>query len=147
MPKEEQIATARVVPNPSFRTKVPLKVVGGTFVVPVEINGAISLNFVIDSGAADVSVPADVVGTLIRTGTLERSDFIGTQIYILADGSKSPSDTFIIRSLKVGDKVVESVKGSVAPATGTLLLGQSFLQHFKSWSIDNTKHELLLEPR
>ena len=126
---------------------MPLKVVGGTFVVPVEINGAISLNFVIDSGAADVSVPADVVGTLIRTGTLERSDFIGTQIYILADGSKSPSDTFIIRSLKVGDKVVESVKGSVAPATGTLLLGQSFLQHFKSWSIDNTKHELLLEPR
>jgi tetratricopeptide (TPR) repeat protein len=136
-----------VVLNPSSRTEVPLKAVGGTFVVPVAINGAITLNFIIDSGAADVTVPSDVVGTLIRTGTIERSDFIGTQTYILADGSESPSNTFVIRSLKVGDALVENVKGSIAPAAGNLLLGQSFLQRFKSWSIDNTKHELVLEPR
>jgi tetratricopeptide (TPR) repeat protein len=136
-----------VVSNPSSRTEVPLKAVGGTFVVPVAINGAITLNFIIDSGAADVTVPADVVGTLIRTGTIEQSDFIGTQTYILADGSESPSNTFVIRSLKVGDALVENVKGSIAPAAGNLLLGQSFLQRFKSWSIDNTKHELVLEPR
>ena len=123
-----------------------LKAIGGTFLVPVEINGAITLNFVIDSGAADVSVPSDVVSTLIRTGTIERSDFIGTQTYVLADGSESPSSTFTIRSLKVGDVLVENVKGSVAPAAGNLLLGQSFLQRFKSWSIDNTKHMLALEP-
>jgi hypothetical protein len=49
-----------------------------------------------------------------------------------------------IRSLKVGNKVVGSVKASVTPARGGLLLGQSFLERFKSWSIDNTKHELLL---
>jgi predicted aspartyl protease len=140
-------APARVVLNPSSRTEVPLKAVGGTFVVPVAINGAITLNFIIDSGAADVTVPSDVVGTLIRTGTIERSDFIGTQIYILADGSESPSNTFVIRSLKVGDALVENVKGSIAPAAGNLLLGQSFLQRFRSWSIDNTKHELVLEPR
>jgi len=36
--------------------------------VPVKINGAVTLNFVIDSGLADVSVPADVVLSLIRTG-------------------------------------------------------------------------------
>jgi predicted aspartyl protease len=79
-------------------------------------------------------------------GTIKPSDFIGRQTYVLADGSESPSSTFMIRSLKVGDKIVENVKGSIAPATGALLLGQSFLQHFKSWSIDNLKHELLLEP-
>jgi hypothetical protein len=45
--------------------------------VPVLINNAITLNFVVDSGASDVSIPADVVMTLVRTGTLKEADFIG----------------------------------------------------------------------
>ena len=64
-------------PSDTTRIEVPLKSVGGTFVVPVFINGAITLNFVVDSGAADVSVPADVVGTLTRAGTIAKTDFIG----------------------------------------------------------------------
>jgi hypothetical protein len=34
--------------------------------------------------------------------------------------------------------------GSVSPASGGLLLGQSFLGRFKSWSVDNSKRALLL---
>jgi hypothetical protein len=75
---------------------------GGVYVVSVLINDAVALKFVVDSGAADVSLPADVVSTLMRTGTLNESDFIGTQSYVLADGSTVPSATFRIRSLKVG---------------------------------------------
>ena len=132
-------------PPNTTRVEVPLKPLGGTFVVPVFINGAITLNFVVDSGAADVAVPADVVGTLIRAGTIEKSDFTGKQTYVLADGSAAPSSTFVIRSLKVGDILIGNVRGSVAPAAGSLLLGQSFLQRFKSWSMDNNKHVLVLE--
>jgi clan AA aspartic protease (TIGR02281 family) len=132
-------------PPNTTRTEVPLKSVGGTFVVPVFINGAITLNFVVDSGAADVSVPADVVGTLTRAGTIAKTDFIGKQTYVLADGSTVPTSTFVIRSLKVGDILIENVTGSVSPAAGSLLLGQSFLQRFKSWSMDNNKHVLVLE--
>jgi clan AA aspartic protease (TIGR02281 family) len=132
-------------PNQSSRMGVPLKQHGGIFVVPVEINGAITLEFGVDSGAADVCVPRDVFSTLIRTGTVKDSDIIGEQTYVLADGSKSRSVRFTIRSLKVGDSVVENVKGSVAPAEGALLLGQSFLERFKSWSINNTNHQLVLE--
>ena len=126
-------------------TRVPLKEDGGTFGVPIEINGALTLDFVVDSGAADVSVPVDVFSTLIRTGTIKASDVIGEETYVLADGSRSKLVTFTIRSLKLGDKVVENVKGSVADSNGILLLGQSFLGRFKSWSVDNSKHELLLE--
>jgi clan AA aspartic protease (TIGR02281 family) len=133
--------------NPSSRAEVSLKKNGGTFVVPVEINGAITLNFTIDSGAADVSVPADVFSTLRRAGTIEDADITGKQTYVLADGLKTQSPTFMIRSLKVGGRVIENVRGSVASAQGSLLLGQSFLEHFRSWSIDNTRHVLLLEPR
>jgi aspartyl protease family protein len=81
----------------------------------------------------------------MRAGTLKKEDFFGTQIYVLADGSKVPSRTFRIKSLKVGEKIVENVNGSTASAQGTLLLGQSFLRRFKSWSIDNERHALVLE--
>ena len=89
-----------------------------------------------DSGAADVSIPADVVGTLIRTGTLTETDFVGEQTYRLADGSRIKSKTFRIRQLKVGDRVMENVLGSVADVKGSLLLGQSFLSRFKKVSFD-----------
>jgi clan AA aspartic protease (TIGR02281 family) len=123
---------------------IPLSVQGGTFLVPVLINGQITLNFTIDSGAADVSIPADVVSTLIRTGTLQKSDFVGQKTYRLADGSTVPSATFLIRSLKVGNRLLENVTGNVASAKADLLLGQSFLNRFNSWSIDNKRQVLLL---
>jgi len=52
-----------------------------------------------------------------------------------------------ISSLKVGDKVIENVNATVVPLEGQLLLGQSFLGRFKSWSLDNAKHVLLLNPQ
>ena len=128
--------------NASFGVSV--KPHGGTFLVPVTINGEITLNFTIDSGASDVSIPADVVSTLIRTGSLESSDFLGEEKYRLADGSLVPSPTFNIRSLKVGDRVLKNIKGSVASIKGSLLLGQSFLSRFNSWSIDNKRRVLIL---
>jgi clan AA aspartic protease (TIGR02281 family) len=145
--REWRPKVANAAPTKASQGGVPLKMDGGIFVVPVQINGAMTLDFVIDSGAADVSVPADVVSTLMRAGAIKETDFIGRQTYVLADGSKSQSVTFTIRSLRVGDMVLENVRGSVASSQGSLLLGQSFLERFKSWSIDNTKHELLLEPR
>jgi hypothetical protein len=93
------------------------------------------------SGAFEAS---DCV-TSMRTGTLKAADFTGSKTYVLADGSNVPSQTFRIRSLKVGDKVVENVNGSTASAKGSPLLGQSFLSRFKSWSIDNNRHVLVLE--
>ena len=129
------------------RTDIPLANNGGVFVVSVEVNRAITLDFAIDSGAADVSIPLDVFSTLKRAGTIKELDILGEGMYVLADGSKSQSVRFRIRSLKVGGSVVENTTASVAPTGGMLLLGQSFLGRFKAWSIDNAKHTLVLEPR
>ena len=126
-------------------SSIQMKKEGGIYVVPVLINNAITLDFMVDSGASDVTIPEDVVSTLIRTGTIRDTDFIGEKTYVLADGSRVKSKTFRIRSLKVGDRVLENVTGSVASTKGSLLLGQSFLGRFKSWSIDNSSHVLLLE--
>jgi predicted aspartyl protease len=68
---------------------------------------------------------------MIRSGTLNDNDFIGSQIYVQADGSKIPSATFIIKSLKVGEVELKNVTGSVSNINGQLLLGQSFLSRVK----------------
>jgi predicted aspartyl protease len=85
------------------------------------------------------------VSTLIRAGTIKSADFTGTQKYQLADGSVVQSRTFRINSLKVGDIVIQNVDASVADVSGDLLLGQGFLARFKSWSVDNLTHSLILQ--
>ena len=144
---EAKVATAQTrPPTPSTSShRVQMVKKGGTYTVPVFINNVLSLNFVVDSGASDVTIPADVAMVLNRTGTIQPGDFIGSQKYQLADGSVIDSAQFIIRSLKVGDQTVENVRGSIGDTKGSLLLGQSFLEKFKSWSMDNSSHELVLE--
>jgi clan AA aspartic protease (TIGR02281 family) len=122
---------------------IPLIHEHGIFLVPVVINSEITLKFTIDSGAADVSVPADVVSTLQRTGTIAKTDFLDKQVYELADGSTRVSRRFQIRSLRVGSLELHNVIASVAPAEGSLLLGQSFLSRLKTWSMDNERHMLV----
>ena len=102
-------------------SSIPLVKAGGVYKVPVMVNGVILLQFMVDSGASDVSIPFDVVLTMVRTGSLTDNDFVGEQIYRLADGSRIKSKTFRIRHLKVGDRVVENVLGSVADVQGSLL--------------------------
>jgi len=123
---------------------IPIEIQGGTATVSVTLNGKLTLDFIIDSGATDVQIPADVVLTLFRTGSIVKEDFLGQQQYQLADGSTVPSPVFVIRSLKVGDKVLENVRASVASVNGSLLLGQSFLNRFNSWSVDNRNRLLFL---
>ena len=136
---------AYTTPNIAKGSSIQLIKENGTFKVPVLINGIIPLHFTVDSGASDVSIPADVVMTLVRIGTITDSDFLNDQTYILADGSKVKSKTFRIRQLKVGDSIVENVLGSIADINGSLLLGQSFLSRFKSVKFDYSQGLLVLE--
>jgi len=62
----------------------------------------------------------------LRGWNVMPTDFLDQKTYRLADGSTVPSQTFRIRSLKVGNKVIENVNGSVASVKGTLLLVRVF---------------------
>ena len=100
----------------------------------------------VDSGAADVSLPPDVVSTLIRSGTITEQDFLGQQTYTLADGSRIPSPKFRIKSIMVGNRTIYNVDAALAPnVEASILLGQSFLGRLQSWSIDNDRHVLILK--
>jgi predicted aspartyl protease len=136
------------VPSPNVALTDPASIrmerKGGVYVVPVRFNDTITLDAIVDSGASDMSIPADIVSTLVRTRTITDEDFLGEQTYVLADGSKVPSQRFRIRSLKVGNKTVDNVVASIGSVNGEILLGQSFLNRFKSWSVDNEQHTLVL---
>ena len=118
--------------RPATAEEIQLTKRGGTYSVPARINDALTLDFVLDTGAADVSIPADVLMTLVRTGTVATGDFVGKATYVLADGSKLPSLRFLVRKLKVGQHVLDNVAASVAPVAGSPLLGQSFLSRLPS---------------
>jgi hypothetical protein len=128
----------------AYSESIPLIHAHGTLQVPVVINGKISLNFTIDSGATDVSIPANVFSTLTRDGTVSREDFLDKQLYKLADGSGEISQRFRLRSLRVGKLEVRDVIAAIGDSEGLPLLGQSFLSRLKSWSIDNERQALLI---
>jgi clan AA aspartic protease (TIGR02281 family) len=125
--------------------EIPLEKRGGIFIVPVLINESLSLDFYLDSGAADVSVPAAAFEALKRAGTIGPGDIIGSETYLMANGVAKKATIFRIRSLKVGSVVLENVRGSLSEQTGPPLLGMSFLGRFSSWSVDNGRNVLVLK--
>lgn len=142
-------AAAALIGDPASQAEgvVPIAAHDGAFAVPVLINGVLTADFIIDSGSADVSIPAGVAAALIKSGTMSARDLIGSKTYVLADGSRVPSETYRLSSLKIGDLVMHDVTVRVAAEKSHFLLGQSFLSRLKSWSMDNGKLMLLINQR
>ena len=106
-----------------------------------------SADFIVDSGASDVVLPETVLDDLRKAGKFSDADFTGTQMVKIANGSVFKVRTFTLRSLSVGNRVLTNLHANVAPARATPLLGQSFLQRFASWSIDNERQVLMLKEK
>lgn len=116
---------------------VPMIEKSGVYEIPAIINDVLKINFVFDAGASDVSISPDIALTLIKTGTLNSEDFIGTQTYKFADGSTAKSKIFILKEVQIGNKKVANVKASISNSVDSpLLLGQSVLKRFGKVTID-----------
>jgi len=141
------VQPAPAVGDISGPVDVAMKRKGGNLWVPAQINKVVTIDFVIDSGASDITLPRDVYLTLIRSGTLTKANYIGTAQFGIADGSEVKGIKFKLASLQVGNQTLTDVVASVMPSdTATPLLGLSFLSRFQSWSIDNNSGMLKLNP-
>ena len=134
-------------PRSAAAESIPLRRDRGAFHVVGKVNGAVSVNFVLDTGASDVLIPQEAAEALTRNGALGRDDFIGTQTYQLADGSRVKSRRIVLRELTVGGQSVRNVIASIGPARSPALLGQTFLSKFPSWTLDNERQVLELGGR
>jgi clan AA aspartic protease (TIGR02281 family) len=126
--------------------RISLKPSGGVYTVPVQINGALTIDFLLDTGASDVIIPADVALTLMRMGTIDRSDYLGSGQYSLADGSIVENAKINFRRLQIGSRVLYDVRGAIGSVDSSLLLGQSALQQLEPWRLDTkTGHLVFME--
>ncbi len=124
--------------------EIHLEKKSGVYELPVTVNGAVTLNFILDTGASEVKIPADVASTLLKDGTISQDDVLPGKIYKSADGSLRLSSRVIIREMDLGGVTVSRVPASIGPASGMLLLGQSFLKRLPSWSLDNKRDVLVI---
>jgi uncharacterized protein len=136
-------------PSKQTSKRIPLRLSGNSYIVPVLINGRIWLPFVLDTGADNVSIPVDVAKTLMRTGTITKKDIGDEQSYRLADGGTVKGRQLRIRSLQIGEGdnavVAQNVAGGTSGSQGSLLLGQSFLRQFRSTTIDHVNSVLIID--
>lgn len=96
----------------------------GHYLASGRINGQ-AVEFLLDTGASDVSVP----GAVARRLGLQRGTPL---VYATANGTITAYHTRL-PSLSLGDVVLHDVRASINPQMGTetILLGMSFLKHLE----------------
>jgi predicted aspartyl protease len=126
--------------------EIPLTRDGGVYLAPVTLEGRLERPFIVDSGASDVQVSAELFELLYPRGA-SPPRFLAGGSYRLADGRVVSSRRFVIRSLRVGDYDFRDVSASIAEPGAPLLLGQNVLARLGAWSIDNRRSVLVLGER
>lgn len=127
------------------RTTAKFQRMGGVFVLPATINGQSRSYLIVDSGAANVQIPQEIVEEMKRNGTITDADFLGQRRFILADGSGLQQRVFRLKRLQIGDQTMENVLAAVGPPKSRALLGQSFLRRLSWWKIDNVRNAIEFE--
>ena len=127
--------------------EIPLRRAGGTFLVPARVNSQVTTNFIVDTGAATVTISralADKLGIDYANRPM--------RTFVTASGVMQ-SPIIVLDSIYLPDEAgagVVSVEAAVSTLPGTSaeiggLLGQSFLRHFRV-TIEAERGVLHLEP-
>ncbi|WP_461113513.1 retropepsin-like aspartic protease family protein [Spirosoma jeollabukense] len=130
------------VPKPTLTqigsgpTEVAMEKENGVYKVPVIVNG-VSMKFILDTGASLISISATEAEFMVKQGALTDNDIIGQSKFQDAKGDISPGSVIRLKSVQIGDRVLENVTANVVSnAKAPLLLGQSALSQFGKISVD-----------
>ena len=105
--------------------RIPYEQHGNAILVHVRLNDRVTAPFYVDTGAADVVLPAAVAA---KAGVDVTAD-TPREIYATANGLIRQA---VVRldAVEIGDARVENVRGSVSDSLPVGLLGTSFFNHF-----------------
>ena len=121
---------------------VPIETNGALVIVPVTLNGSLTANLALDTGATTTMVSRRIARSL-------RLAPEGSRMMVGIGGSVM-TPVARLESVKVGDAEVPNLIVSIHDFSNTPkfegLLGSDFLQHFEI-SLDARKRQLLLTPR
>jgi clan AA aspartic protease (TIGR02281 family) len=105
--------------------RIPYEQHGNAILVYARLNDRVTAPFFVDTGAADVVVPAEVAQ---RAGVLVGAD-TPRETYSTANGLIRQA-VVRLEAVEVGEARVENVRGSVSESLPVGLLGTSFFNHF-----------------
>lgn len=108
----------------------------GVYLVPIEVNG-LNLDFVFDTGASSISISLAEARVMARQGKITEDDILGQARFADAQGDVSVGMVIQLRTVKIGDIVLENVEATVVDnLQAPLLLGQTALAKFGKVTID-----------
>lgn len=101
--------------------------------------------WMLDCGATDMLVSDTMINKLLQLKLVSGNDFLGQQTYTLASGKEILCDVYRINNVQVGKFTVNNLVIGASKEADTFLLGKTFLNKFRRWSIDNQSNQLILE--
>lgn len=117
----------------------------GVKYVWIEING-IRLRFIFDTGASSICISPSEANVLYRQGTLRKEDILDKEYFQDATGRISEGTKVNLRTVKIGNKILENIEATVVDnINAPLLLGQSVLENFGKIEIDNKNGEIIFK--
>lgn len=133
-------------PEEPVLTEVPMqRHSGGTFEIPCSVNG-LDLNMLFDTGASDVTISSVEANFMFKNNYLSKDDIKGKNYYQIANGDLVEGTVITLKEVKVGDAVLKNVDASVVKSQkAPLLLGESVLQKFGTYTVDNINSKLIIK--
>ena len=126
-------------------TEINMVSENGIYKIPIEINGS-KMDFIFDTGASSICISETEAKFLVKQGTLSQDDVIGEKSFSDANGDISSGMLIKLRSVKIGDRILNNVQALVVPNDkAPLLLGQTALAQFGKISIDYQKGTISFE--
>lgn len=124
---KDTLQVADTVPQ-EVRVGIKMTSIGGVYQIPCYVNG-VKMNFIVDTGAANVTISLTEAAFLAKNGYLSKEDVIGESYAQLADGKVIPNTEINLHSIEIEGIVITDVKAVIIEnTTAPLLLGQSVLK-------------------
>ncbi|MBK8723403.1 MAG: retroviral-like aspartic protease family protein [Saprospiraceae bacterium] len=134
-----------VINTSTAQTVIKMEKIGGVYVLPCEVNG-LSLRFIFDTGASDVSISLTEALFMLKNGYLSDNDLKGTEYYRIANGDVAEGTEIILREIKIGNLKMHNIKASVVhELSAPLLLGQSALSKLGKIEFDYSTNTLTIK--
>lgn len=125
--------------------EIPFTEQRGVKLVEVNINGALGVDMIIDSGCSGTLISLAEAQYLAQKGVLTEDDIMGQEQAQIADGSITLNTVVRLRQLVIGDAILcTDVIATVSDNVGApLLLGNEVLNRTGSYTVDNERKLLI----
>lgn len=113
------------------------KTESGIYEIPISINGTVTMNFIMDTGASEMFITYDILSTLIKNKTIDDSDILEGKSYMVATGEINRNVRFNIKEIKLGSTVIKNIECAVAEnLEAPILLGSNVLSRLGKVMLD-----------